>query len=136
MADIIEFSGEERYQPIAGVLRPCVYYFLRLDDRVTPVQVGIVDSGADQLMIPQFLGPLLGLNLAELPRRRIFTLAGQVHVMPSARVTLVCHGASADVEVIFSPLRFAFLGRAGLFEHFIFGIDEARQRVLIHRRNR
>lgn len=136
MAESIEFSGEERYQPIAGVLRPCVYYFLRFGERVTEVQRGIVDSGADHITIPQFLGHDLGLDLAQLPRKPFFTLAGQAHVVPSARVTLVCHGVTAEVEIVFSPVRFAFLGRAGLFEHFIFGIDEARQRVLIHRRNR
>ncbi|MFN8512251.1 MAG: hypothetical protein U0841_06600 [Chloroflexia bacterium] len=135
MADIIEFSGEA-YRDFRGTLLPSVYYFLRFGERFTPPELGIVDSGADYVTVPQRLGRDLGLDLAQLPRRQFFTLAGQTHALPRAKVTLVCHGVSAEVEVVFSQVQFAFLGRTGLFEHFVFGIDEARQRVLIHRHSR
>ena len=131
MAEQITFLRTESYQLTAGVLRPAVYYRLIYEGRASNVYLGIVDSGADYIMVPSLLAADLGLDLAQLPTRRFVGPDGGYYRRPYALATIHCQGSMVQAEIFFSGLHYAFLGRAGFFEHFVFGIDEANQRVLI-----
>ena len=131
MAEQIAFLRTEPYQLTEGVSRPAVYYRLVYEGRASSVYLGIIDSSADYVMVPSLLATDLGLDLAQLPTRRFVGPDGRYYRRPYTLATIHCQGRMIQTEIFFSGLQDAFLGRAGFFSHFIFGIDELNQRILI-----
>ena len=113
--------------------RPTLPFTVRHSGKSTPLLQGLVDSGADRSVFPIAVAHYLDIDLANC---RVITLAGVNGVSDAyeCRVTLRVQSQDIEEDVWFDPNTTSFLlGRADVFEHFLFCFDQRSTQLLLAR---
>jgi gag-polyprotein putative aspartyl protease len=125
------------YQGVPGaagsdILRPLIPLWIR-GPRQVPEQVALVDTGADDVLIPHYLGVRLGLALRPENRVLYSGVTGSVLAYPERINLMITDGAthhiwSATIYVHEGGNMQVLLGRSGFLEHFTATFNGAADR--------
>lgn len=132
----ISFSLEVPYQYTASGLTPEPRLTIRLysNGRTSPPILAIVDSGADESVFHVDIATYLGIDLSTCQTETAYTATGESFTTYRCPVTIEVLGLHFNTAVSFAadldPTE-ALLGRAELFNEFLFAFDQRRRALLI-----
>jgi hypothetical protein len=120
-------------RPDAIALRPMIRVWLGGPKRV-PEQLGLIDTGSDDVLIPEYLGVQLGFTFPETGKVRLGGLLGSVRASARRINLLITDGQTPliwSARALFHDGRpdRLLLGHAGFLEHFTVGFDGRRHCV-------
>lgn len=87
---------------------------------------GLLDTGADYLVLPEDIAHRIGINPSQLPPRPIIVADGYRASMRFGQVDISFPklGKSAKVEVFWGPPKMVLIGRTAILGAMGFGIDQ------------
>lgn len=130
MARSISFQASVPYD---AADRPILPFRIEHDGRTTPVLAGLVDSGADRSTFPKGFADHLGIDLTTCPEITLGGVNGSNKVR-ECEVTLTMQNRSFRAVVWFNPDGGPILlGRADVFQQFMFGFDQRKKSFLLQR---
>jgi Aspartyl protease len=94
----------------------------------------LLDSGADCTMLPRYIGQLIGLDFAHLPKRNITGIEGRsIHGFKAFVRLRVAKLLLPSIPCIYvdsdhAPL---LLGREGFFDLFNITLDNRRKKIVL-----
>ncbi len=100
---------------------------------------GIVDSGADHSSFPADVADYLGIPATARSPIVVSGVTGETGTTSGdmafqARVRLTVQGWDIDADALFIPNgRHFLLGRADVFQRFLFGFDQRKRQLLVAR---
>jgi hypothetical protein len=135
---VFDYQGypvDDPDQPDAIVLRPTIKIWLGGPMRV-PEQVGLIDTGADDVLIPEYLGVKLGFTFPEASKVLLRGLQGSVRGSARRINLLISDGMtpliwSARVWFHEGSQDKLLLGHLGFLEHFTAIFDGRNHRVIL-----
>jgi hypothetical protein len=104
------------------------------DGRASPPILAIVDSGADESVIHIDIAAYLGIDVSTCLAETGYTATGEPFTTYRSQVTIETLGLHFNAVVSFAedldPTE-ALLGRADLFNEFLFAFDQRRRTLLV-----
>jgi hypothetical protein len=102
--------------------------------RVSPPILALVDSGADESVFHLDIATLLGIDVSTCVAETGYTATGEPFTTYRSPVTIEALGLHFNATVSFAPdldPTEALLGRAELFNEFLFAFDQRRRALLV-----
>lgn len=135
MPTSIEFSLRKVKTDFALIVDPTIPVELLTLNGFTPFDF-LLDTGADATLLPRSMAKILGINLRELPKERMFGIesAGGVQAY-RGKVTfrIAKHIFSATAFFSASDACPLILGRADFFDHFSVTFDNRHSKLILAR---
>mgnify|MGYP000303568026 CR=1 FL=1 len=132
----VAFSLEVPYQLVVRGNPPEPRLTVRLyrNGRASPPIFAIVDSGADESVFPLDVATYLGIDLSTCQTETGYTATGEAFTTYRSQVTIEVLGLHFNATMSFAkdldPTE-ALLGRAEVFNEFLFGFDQRRRVLLV-----
>lgn len=84
---------------------------------------GLLDTGADYLMLENDVARTLGINLKNCPIDKVLLASGQEVELPRKKVNVTIRGKRIPVDAIFGITGTTLIGRTAILGAMDFGID-------------
>lgn len=84
---------------------------------------GLLDTGADYLMLERHVAQVLGIDLQNCPQEQVIVASGASAWLPKTQIDVTIRQNRITVEAIFGIRGFTLIGRTTILRAMDFGID-------------
>jgi predicted aspartyl protease len=124
----IDYDGFHRFAKTNRPYASIFCYGVKPPPGSPPVRLAaLIDTGADYLVLPNYVGQKVGLNLHNYPSSPVLTAGGNTPATIVKDFTIKLEGVSIEVTAQFLNITRALLGLSPLLRAIDFGLSVNRR---------